>query len=167
MTSKFLLLMLLSALVCNSTASKRLLSQKGPFEDEKMFVPKRGLGGQGGNGNGGGVCVANENGANVVRGTGGSIAGGGEFASMIGDAQEGGGRNGNGNGNGNTGNGNGNGNGNTGNGNGNTGNENGNTGNGNGNTGNGNGNENTGNGNGNGIREMEMEMNIHEMEMVM
>ena len=98
MTSKFLLLMLLSALVCNSTASKRLLSQKGPFEDEKTFIPKRGLGGQGGNGNDGGASAATENIANVVRRTGGSIAGGGEFASMIGDAQ-GGGRNGNGNGN--------------------------------------------------------------------
>ena len=103
MTSKFLLLMLLSVLVCTATASKRLLSQKGPFEDEKTLVPKRGLGGGGGNGNGGGASVTTENGANVVRGTGG-----GEFASMTGDT-EGGGNN---SGNNNSGDGNGNRNGN-------------------------------------------------------
>ena len=57
MTSKFLLLMLLSVLVCTTTTSKRFLSQKGPFEDEKMLVPKIGLSGGGGNGNGGGASV--------------------------------------------------------------------------------------------------------------
>ncbi|KAL7186578.1 hypothetical protein ACSBR2_028331 [Camellia fascicularis] len=73
MTScKFLLLVLLGALVCSTNARKLVSSSKGSFEDEKLFGhgSSIGFGGGGGGGLGGGA------GGGFGGGSGGGIGGG-------------------------------------------------------------------------------------------
>ncbi|KAL7217066.1 hypothetical protein ACSBR1_028889 [Camellia fascicularis] len=69
MTScKFLLLVLLGALVCSTNARKLVSSSKGSFEDEKLFGHGSSIGGGGGGGFGAGGGFGG--------GSGGGIGGG-------------------------------------------------------------------------------------------
>ena len=58
MASKLFLVLVLSAFVCTSTASRKLVNEKASFEDQKLFGRPRfgggeGLGGGAGGGNNG------------------------------------------------------------------------------------------------------------------
>ena len=73
MGSKFLILVLLGALVCATTsAARKLMSQEGFFQDEKTFFGRPGFGGGlgGGSGFGGGA------GGGLGKGGGGGFGGG-------------------------------------------------------------------------------------------
>lgn len=96
MTAKYLFILLLGVLVCNTKAARNLISETGAFE-QKTFLPRfpsygGGLGGGGGGGFGGGAGLGGGNGlgggigpgfgGGAGLGGGGGIGGG---AACIGD----------------------------------------------------------------------------------